>query len=156
MHLLVYRFDFWEWTLGSERGSQDLSHGANVASQHANFFLVCTSIVYGLISLRVTPIWTMRTVGIYFSDDNLRRSTCPVSSSSFLRSAGRAMLKHRTWNKLLAHKGIITIRQQLVEDTRGPTEAQFETRRSIPLVRGGQQKFPPLFRITPRSSCLTH
>jgi hypothetical protein len=30
----------------SERGSEDLSNGANVASQLANFFYVCTSIVY--------------------------------------------------------------------------------------------------------------
>ncbi len=38
---------FGAWTLGfSERVSQDISNSANVASEYANFFFVCTSIVF--------------------------------------------------------------------------------------------------------------
>ncbi len=47
---------FLGWTSGfSERGSQDLSNGANVVSQLANFFFVCTSIVYEKMYMVVTP-----------------------------------------------------------------------------------------------------
>ncbi len=51
MHLLTERFFFLGWRLGfSERGSQDSSHGTNVASQLVNVS-VFTSIVYGSGSL---------------------------------------------------------------------------------------------------------
>ncbi len=47
-HPLAERFVFAGWWSGfSERGSQDLSNGTNVASQLANFSSVCTSVVYG-------------------------------------------------------------------------------------------------------------
>jgi hypothetical protein len=47
---------FWGgWTSGfSERGSQDLSNGTNVASQLANFCFVCTSIGYEKCKVGVT------------------------------------------------------------------------------------------------------
>jgi hypothetical protein len=51
---------FGWWTSGfSERGSQDLSNGANVVSQLANFFSVCTSIVYGFLETSLLGNWTM-------------------------------------------------------------------------------------------------
>ncbi len=47
MHLLAERFVFWEWRSGiSERRSQDLSNGTNVASWIANIRSVFTSVVY--------------------------------------------------------------------------------------------------------------
>jgi hypothetical protein len=47
MHLLAEWFVFWVWWSGfTERGSQDLSNGTNVASLLTNFFSVFTSIVY--------------------------------------------------------------------------------------------------------------
>jgi hypothetical protein len=46
MHLLVERLVFWWWSGFSERRSQDLLDGANVASQLAKPFSVFTSIVY--------------------------------------------------------------------------------------------------------------
>ncbi len=44
----------------SERGSHDLSNGTNVASQLANFFFVCTSIVYDHVSRGVTSMPTVK------------------------------------------------------------------------------------------------
>ncbi len=64
---------FGGWTSGfSERGSQDLSNGANVASHLANFFFVCTSYVTKEEKRASLARNVRSTMGIILSDNILR------------------------------------------------------------------------------------